>query len=106
MRGWREEGREEGMGRDGGVLRGLWEKKRSEASEEEESPSVRPSACATVSSSAPPSSLFMTETLPAVLPLDLKRAGFVSRTTAATSPPLLPLPTFQLVVPFHAAAAT
>lgn len=41
VRGWREEGREEGMGRDGVVLRGLWEKKRSEASEEEESPSVR-----------------------------------------------------------------
>lgn len=45
MRGWREEGREEGMGRDGGVLRGLWEKNRSEASEEEESPSIRPSVC-------------------------------------------------------------
>lgn len=37
VRGWRGEG----MGRDGGVLRGLWEKKRTEASEEEESPSVR-----------------------------------------------------------------
>lgn len=41
VRGWREEGREEGMGWDGGVLRALWEKKRSEASEEEDSPSDR-----------------------------------------------------------------
>lgn len=39
VRGRREEGREEGMGWDGGVLRALWEKKRSEASEEEDSPS-------------------------------------------------------------------